>query len=188
MAKASKLLSWTTVETGLRIWAAFNVCVYGFGKVVQFEGGKLSHVTIQNATGFEIMWGFFGATKAYPIMIGCVQVLGALLLIFDRTKLLGALLLSPIFLNIIVLDILYEISPGALMNAVFFQSVFLFVIIKDWRRIMIAVQGLIIPSAAGFSFVDVMLKYLMACGLAAGLFFGFRAFTNYFTFWRYFEF
>lgn len=81
-------------------------------------------IAISEATNDEIMWTFFGTTREYPLIIGSVQIIGAVLLIFQRTKIIGAILLTPVFINIILLDILYEIDRGALLNAILFQLVF----------------------------------------------------------------
>ena len=123
------------LENAIRIWTSFFILVYGIAKIMQFEGSKLLDVSIKDASKFEIMWAFFGTTREYPIIIGSLQIIGAILLVFRKTKLLGALLLTPIFLNIILLDILYDIPFGALLNAVIYQCVFLFVIIQQRKRI-----------------------------------------------------
>jgi hypothetical protein len=111
------------------------------------------------------MWAFFGTTQTYPIVIGSLQVLGAMLLIFRKTKLLGALLLTPIFLNIILLDILYEVPFGALITAVLIKAVLCIVLIQERQKIVNAFKSVLLKSNLKTSKRDVTIKYLIALSI-----------------------
>ena len=141
---------------------------------MQFEGSKLLEISIKDASKFEIMWAFFGATRTYPIVIGSLQIIGAILFVFRKTKLFGALLLTPIFLNIILLDILYSIPFGALLNALIYQCVFLFIIIQQRRKISKTFKILIIEDKKRISFGIAFGKFLLATIIAIILFFLFQ--------------
>ena len=162
------------LENAIRIWTSFFILVYGIAKIMQFEGSKLVDVCIKDASKFEIMWAFFGTTREYPIIIGSLQIIGAILLVFRKTKLLGALLLTPIFLNIILLDILYDIPFGALLNAVIYQCVFLFVIIQQRKRITQTFKILMIENEETMSIGPSVGKFILATILAILLFFLFQ--------------
>lgn len=131
-----KILRLDLFELALRIWTAFFIFVYGVAKWKQFEGAKLMEIAIKDASEFQIMWAFFGTTKIYPLIIGSIQVTGAFLLLFRKTKLLGAVLLTPVFINIILLDILYNVNEGALLNAIIFQSVLILIFIQQRQKII----------------------------------------------------
>ena len=162
------------LENAIRIWTSFFILVYGIAKIMQFEGSKLLDVSIKDASKFEIMWAFFGTTREYPIIIGSLQIIGAILLVFRKTKLLGALLLTPIFLNIILLDILYDIPFGALLNAVMYQCVFLFVIIQQRKRITQTFKILLIENEETMSIGPSVGKFILATILAILFFFLFQ--------------
>jgi len=162
------------LENAIRIWTSFFILMYGIGKIMQFEGAKLLDVSIKDASKFEIMWAFFGTTREYPIIIGSLQILGAILFVFQKTKLIGALLLTPIFLNIIVLDILYNIPFGALLNAVIYQGVFLFIIIQQRKRIAKTFKILVIENGETMSVRTSVGKFILATILAILLFFLFQ--------------
>lgn len=168
-----------TLELGIRIWTSFYVFVYGVAKPFQFEGSKLSHVSLQDATGFEMMWAFFGTTQIYPIIIGCLQMLGAVLLLFNKTKLLAALLLTPIFINIILLDIFYGVPFGALLNAIIYQSVFIFIMIQQREKLFRVFNSLIIRKEHTESLKSKIITLLIALGIAVVLYFGYYFFTLY---------
>jgi len=162
------------LESAIRIWTAFFILAYGIGKILQFEGSRLLDVSIKEATKFEIMWAFFGTTREYPILIGSLQIIGAILLVFRKTKLFGALLLTPIFLNIILLDVLYEIPLGALINAVIYQCVFFFIIIQQRDRIAKAFRVLNLDSEKTVSMRVSAVRFILATMLAIILFFLFQ--------------
>lgn len=157
-------------ELVLRIWTAFFVFIYGAAKPLQFGGGQLPEVALNEATSFQIMWAFFAVTKVYPIAIGIMQITGAFLLLFKRTKLLGAIWLTPIFLNIITLDILYKIPAGALMNAVVFQLVFLYIMYAERKQVIAAFQKLTLAKKEG-STKDRVIYFAVAAIAAACWFF-----------------
>lgn len=162
------------LEIAIRIWTSFFILIYGIGKIMQFETSKLLDVSIKDASKFEIMWAFFGTTKEYPIIIGSLQIIGAILLVFQKTKLFGALLLTPIFLNIILLDILYNIPFGALLNALIYQCVFLFIFIQQRKRITKMFKILMIENEKTMSIGTSVGKFILATILAILLFFLFQ--------------
>ena len=174
-----KILTLDILETSIRIWTAFFIFIYGMGKSTQFEGSKLVDISIKDATEFEMMWAFFGTTKEYPIIIGCLQIIGAILLVFRKTKLFGAILLTPIFINIILLDIFYKIHFGALLNAIIYQSVFIFIIIQQRKRIREVFKILIIENDKKISIGISVAKFVIAVILATILFFGFQKLSGY---------
>lgn len=176
--ESKKKFTLDILENALRIWTASFILIYGIGKAFQFEGSKLLDVSIKDATEFQIMWAFFGTTREYPIIIGCLQVIGAILLVFQKTKLFGALLLTPIFLNIILLDILYKIPFGALLNALVYQSVFIFIIIQQRKRIGEMFKILTIENDTTISFGSSVGKFILATVLAILLFFAFQAISG----------
>jgi len=127
----------------------------------------MNHILIKNASEFEMMWAFFGTTKTYPIIIGFLQIIGGTLLLFRKTKLIGALFLTPVFINIILLDILYKVPLGALVNALFIQFVLIFIIFQQRRKIQQGVKILLINQDGSISFKNSAMQFLVANGLAA---------------------
>lgn len=120
------------------------------------------------------MWAFFGTTKEYPIIIGILQIVGAILLVFRKTKLFGALLLTPIFINIILINIFYKVPFGALLNALIYQSVFIFIIIQQRRKITKAFKLLTIDNNKAISVGTSIIKFVLSIILAIILFFAFQ--------------
>ena len=174
-----KIFSFDLLELSVRIWTSFFLIIYGIGKLSQFEGAKQMDVLISDASGAQMMWAFFGTTLVYPIIIGCLQIIGAILLVFNRTKLISALLLTPLFLNIITLDILYGIDKGALLNAIIYQSIFLFIIIQQKSKIKLIFNTLILKQDGTTTLETKLIKFLIALFIAILLFFGFQKLSGF---------
>jgi hypothetical protein len=64
-------------------------------------------------SGFWLTWYYFGYSKFYGSFIAFGQIVGAVLLLFRKTTLLGACCLLPIVINIVLVDLSYGIDRGA---------------------------------------------------------------------------
>lgn len=99
--------------------------IYGvsklFGGQFYMKGNipsEVANTTLGKASGFSLAWTFMGHSYAYILFIGLSQLLGAWFLLWNKTKLLGVLILLPIMLNIIVFDIIFLDVYPALANAI----------------------------------------------------------------------
>ena len=118
------------LELALRFYVCLKIGIYAVGKMAGgqfFAKGKLptelAAKPLQEVVGFELAWTFFGYSYEYVLFIGISQLIGGLLLLWDKTKLLGVAILIPILLNIIVVDIFFKISVGALFSAIFYFGI-----------------------------------------------------------------
>ena len=74
---------------------------------------------IGSLDGYTLTWYYFGYSHAYKYILGIIQVIGASLLLFRRTALLGALMMAPMMVNILLINIFYRITFGAERTATF---------------------------------------------------------------------
>ena len=117
------------IETSLSWMVAFMMLTYGFGKIAQFNGASDIEKTIPELTGMQLMWAFYGYSFSYTLIIGFLEILGAILIFFNRTRIIGCILTSTILVNIILQDIFFNVLTGALLTAVTLQ---LFVLAILW--------------------------------------------------------
>ena len=115
-------------ERALSWVVALGMSAYGVGKYVQFQGGYDQNVTLSELSGMQLMWAFYGYSLNFALIIGFFELLSAALIFFKKTRLIGCFFLSPILVNIIIQDIIYEVHLGALITALIYQS-FVFIII-----------------------------------------------------------
>jgi hypothetical protein len=108
----------------LRFGVSFFVILYGFAKL---NGSQFTILASEldkpmgQVSGFWLTWYYFGFSSVYGNLIGLVQIVGGVLLMFRKTTLIGSCLLLPIVANIILIDIFYQIDLGALFVALMIE-------------------------------------------------------------------
>ena len=128
------LLYWTAIFI-----VSGSMLVYGIAKPIQFQNlTPADHSSLSE--GHQLMWKFYSYTKAYPIIIGVFEVIGAVSMLFNRARVFGCFLLTIILGNIIVQDYLYDIS--ALNSAIFSQFLVLVILIFDFEKVKIIMRNL----------------------------------------------
>jgi len=87
---------------------------YGMTKVIPTQFPAPSLETLVTPTGdltlSALLWTSIGASPAYQIFTGCIEVLGGILLLLPRTTLLGALLSMAAMMQVFVLNMSYDIG------------------------------------------------------------------------------
>ena len=111
------------LETALVIVVAVSMFFYGIGKPFQFTNETIQQLSVSELTSMELMWAFYGYSKSYAIIIGLFEVIGALLILFNKTRILGAIVLTTILVNVILQDIFYSVNQGALQAAIIYQAI-----------------------------------------------------------------
>ena len=141
------------IEWAVRINVFVKLSMYGLGKMLngQFylKGAipeEIGAVPLASTTSYDLAWTFFGHSRGYILFIGISQLVGALLFLIPRTKLLGGGILLPILLNIIVVDYYFGVAYGALFSACFYLLSILWVFYLERRKLAIIVSELWVRS------------------------------------------
>ena len=137
-------------ERVCRYYVFIFLCLYGVGKIAGgqfYRKGALpeavADIPLSQASAFDIAWTFMGYSFAYILFIGVSQIIGAFMLLFNRTKLLGTAILIPIMLNIVVFDIIFLDKKGALVNATLYFLMLLYILYANRGRVIGAFQALV---------------------------------------------
>jgi len=130
------------LEITCRLYVFFFLTAYGLGK---FVGGQfyttdripdeIAQMPIGLVPDFELAWTFMGRSFGYILIIGLAEVIGAVLLLFNRTKLVGTLILIPIMVNVIVFDIFFLDEYGALASAIIYFLMLLVILVINKEKI-----------------------------------------------------
>lgn len=113
----SKEKYWDYFILASRFLLAFTFFSYGFGKLTGGQFGvnqTILQTPLQDVSLFKIAWYLFDH-QPFKAFIGVSQIVCALLLIVNRTVLLGAFLFLPIVTVILIIDL--TIMPPMLANA-----------------------------------------------------------------------
>ena len=137
-------------ETILVTYVSASMFLYGALKYAQFDHLGYSDRLVGDLTNMQLMWAFYGRTISFPLIIGAFEIIGAGLLFFRRTRLLGGLVLSTILVNIIIQDIIYDVLAGALISASLYQLIIFYIMYLHRSQILTAFRALKLSPKVGF--------------------------------------
>jgi len=140
--------SWTSyLDLAARLHVFFMLNIYGWGKMLGGQFYRRGHLpeevallTLGEAGPFELAWTFMGFSQTYILFIGISQIIGAWLLLWERTKLLGVAILLPIMVNIVVFDIIFLDRAGALASASIYTVLLIVILLCNKARVQRMLQ------------------------------------------------
>lgn len=103
----------TRLYTFCRYALAGWMMLYGFAKVfgVQFiTPPSVADMPLGQVRDLMLAWYFYGSEPTYAAVIALAEIVAAVLLLFRRTALAGALMMIGLLLNILLLDVFYAIT------------------------------------------------------------------------------
>ena len=102
------------LRLGLRLMLGSALLTYGFYKIfpLQFPPPTAEQlaVTYADSSPMGLLWRFMGASKAYSTFGGLAEAVPGLLLLFRRTATLGALGATAVLLNVVALNLSYDVT------------------------------------------------------------------------------
>lgn len=114
--------------------------IYAFSKPIQFDNRLSIATTVNELSGFRLMWAFYGYSTTFPIIIGIFQFTSVILLLFHKTRILGCIIGSIILFNIILQDIIYQVPLAALNVAVLLQIFLLIILFINKEKLLILIN------------------------------------------------
>lgn len=125
--------TYVTLYAWLRLIVRFTLAItlinYGFAKVfpLQFSPPGLAQLvqTYGDSSPMGLLWTFMGASDAYRIFAGAVEVIGGLLLLFRRTTTIGALFSATVLLNVTLLNFCFDVPVKLYSSHLFLMCIFL---------------------------------------------------------------
>ena len=109
----------------LRYFCAFMLFMYGVSKLMHLQfnlGPQLAQRPIGSLSGYQLTWYYFGYSRIYASILGLTQVTGATLLLFRKTTLLAAVMMTPVMANILLINVFIMVNDYGpyLMSALIF--------------------------------------------------------------------
>lgn len=102
---------------------------YGASKLfhVQFPGPSLTSMIqpMGALSGHSLLWNFMGASRLYQIFAGGIECGAALLLLWNRTAIAGALLAAGAMANVVMMDWSYAVMVKFIAAKMLLESIFL---------------------------------------------------------------
>ncbi len=102
---------------------------------------EVAKTTIEQASAYDLAWSFMGYSFSYILFVGLSQIIGAWLLLWNRTKLLGVTILFPILVNIIVFDIIFLDVKDAVVNAFIYFLMLIYILYFNKEKVVKAFKS-----------------------------------------------
>lgn len=148
----------------LRYWLAFDIASYGFAKILKTQFAQSLHrddSLVGSLNGFNLTWNYFAHSYALAVIIGLLQIIGSVLLLFRKTTLLGVSILLPILVNILLINVFYDIATGAFLNSVLFTLGLLYLLLLRWNDLKgVFLTNISLLPTVGFSWFRNLAKFL----------------------------
>ena len=107
-----QLLSWLILLASY--YLAFQLLVYGFNKVFKWQFYLPEPNTLFTTVGETprdlLYWSVIGSSRPYTVFAGLAEVIPALLLLFRKTRIVGALLALGVMLHVGAINFGFDIS------------------------------------------------------------------------------
>jgi hypothetical protein len=128
-----------------------------------------------------LLWTFMGASTAYQVFSGLMELVSGLLLLFRRTATLGALAAMAVLTNVVMLNLCYDVPVKLLSIHLLLMALFLAA--PDLRRLfdLLVRRRPVLPAADRPFFQRRWLRWtaLALEGVVAVAFTGFQLRANY---------
>jgi hypothetical protein len=124
---------------------AVTILCYVIGYIMLFYGAdklidkqfvvfyKGLDTKLSDVDSYTLTWFFYGRSNVQVFIMGLLETLPALLLLFRKTRFIGAVAMLPVILNVLVTNIFNRISPFTL-SVTFLLSIFNLFIIYSYKN------------------------------------------------------
>jgi hypothetical protein len=106
----------------LRYICAFLLYFYGMAKLAGHQltvPPEMAQQPVGSLSGYWLTWYYYSYSHIYKDILGLTQITGASLLLFRKSALLAAVMMTPVMINILLINVFYSISVGAECNSAF---------------------------------------------------------------------
>ena len=101
-------------------YLAFQLFKYGFNKVFKLQfylpEPNILYSNVGSLSRDILYWSTMGVSYSYTVFIGILELTPAFLLLFRRTRLLGALIAFGVLINVAIINISFDISVKILSS------------------------------------------------------------------------
>ncbi|HEV2482064.1 MAG TPA: hypothetical protein VGS79_20505 [Puia sp.] len=122
----------------IRYGVAFDLAEFGWSKICHLQlVTSISKLDLpyRSFTPSDLFWNFFSHSYLFACIIGGLQITGAMLFLFRRTRLVGVFILLPILANILLMDIFYQIGDSVVVHASIMMAGVLYFLFIEFRRL-----------------------------------------------------
>jgi hypothetical protein len=112
---------------------------YGISKILRAQFVVLPfwmwRESLENLPGTALTWSFLGYSPWLQILLGYLELIPALLLLFTRTRFLGTVLMLPMTLNVFLINWALNLWDGTKFLSTEFLALNIILILLEWKRV-----------------------------------------------------
>jgi hypothetical protein len=101
-------------HTIISYYLSLQLLIYGFDKLFKHQfylpEPNTLYTPLGNLSPDILYWSTMGSSYYYSVFMGLLEVIPAALLLFQRTRLIGAVIALAVMINVIVINFSYDIS------------------------------------------------------------------------------
>ncbi len=137
VAKREQVAMVKSINTDLLRY--FLACVLLFYGIVKVLATQFPHMMANMDARFielnpmRVAWTFFGYSRGYQMFLGWGEMLPAILLLFRRTTLLGAIVAAIVMLNVFCINVFFEVCLK--LNSGLYFSLAMFLVLQQTPRL-----------------------------------------------------
>ena len=155
MKELSKAQLWDYFILIARIWLALVFMQYGYGKISggQFNVTKATmDLPLKEVDLFRLSW-YLADHEPFKSFIGVSQIIVAILLVYNRSVILGAFMAIPILLNILMWDLTFMGLYTAFTIRIPFYLLLTVLILWHYKdKVLPAIQNMISGTTTRFKY------------------------------------
>ncbi|WP_343672993.1 hypothetical protein [Chitinophaga sp.] len=122
----------------IRYGVAFDLAEFGWSKICHRQLVMSLYqldLPYRSLSPNQLFWLFYSHSYLFGCIIGGLQIIGAILLLFRRTTLVGVFVLLPVLANILLMDIFYQIGDSVVVHASFMMLGILYFLFIEFDRL-----------------------------------------------------
>ena len=122
----------------IRYGVAFDLAEFGWAKVCHRQLVMSLYqldLPYRSLTPTQLFWLFYSQSYLFGCILGGLQIVGAMLLLFRRTRLVGVFVLLPLLANILLMDIFYQIGDSVVVHASIMMLGLLYLLFIEFDRL-----------------------------------------------------
>jgi hypothetical protein len=122
----------------IRYAVAFDLASFGWEKIFHLQlVMPLSRLDLpyKSFSPSDLFWTFFSHSYFFGCIVAGIQITGAMLLLFRRTRRAGVFVLLPVLANILLMDIFYQIGNSVVVHTSIMLSAVLYFLFIEFKRL-----------------------------------------------------
>lgn len=132
---AKKIYYW--LHTFVSYYIALQLLIYGFNKVFKYQfflpEPNTLYATVGETPRDLLFWSLMGSAYGYTVFGGILEVIAGLLLLFQKTRLLGGLLSIGLFVHVVAINFGFNISVKVYSSCYLLFAIL--IIVPHFRRL-----------------------------------------------------